>query len=200
MAVGSDVEPSTRWLLIFSIIFKLYSLCYLENISFQVIAAQLSHISCAYYTHSRSKVMTMICSFNSQLRTPSTLSIMYLHDREQLFSSCLLPVLKVWSSVKPFVWKWVLFASERQLIFMWKVSLHLTSHWNRGIRQLGNGQFPDMYLSIPSMSNTHHLFKLWIQNSSGATRTSHRSREIRVTICTIRTSGECDTFRWNKMK
>ena len=40
----------------------------------------------------------------------------------------------------------------------------------------------------PSMSNTH-LFKSWLQNSSGATRTSRTSREIRVTICTIRSSG-----------
>ena len=49
--------------------------------------------------------------------------------------------------------------------------------------------------SASSMSDTHHLFKSWLQNSSGATRTSRTSSEIRVTICTIRSSGECDTFR-----
>ena len=33
------------------------------------------------------------------------------------------------------------------------------------------------------------------KNSSGATRASRTSREIGVTICTIGSSGECDTFR-----
>ena len=32
------------------------------------------------------------------------------------------------------------------------------------------------------------------QNSSGATRTSRTSHEIRVTICTIRSSGECEVI------
>ena len=45
---------------------------------------------------------------------------------------------------QPFKWKWVGFAwkwtNDFKIIFIWK-DLHQASFWNRGKRQLGNGQF-----------------------------------------------------------
>ena len=43
-------------------------------------------------------------------------------------------------AAQPFLWKWVLFAWEWKLISISKAE-HLSSFWNRGPRELGNGLF-----------------------------------------------------------
>ena len=45
---------------------------------------------------------------------------------------------KMRPSAQPFLWKWVLFAWEWKIISISKAE-HLTSFWNRGLGELGNG-------------------------------------------------------------
>ena len=47
---------------------------------------------------------------------------------------------KMRPSAQPFLWKWVLFAWESNILFISKVE-HLTSFWYRGPGELGNGPF-----------------------------------------------------------
>ena len=48
---------------------------------------------------------------------------------------------------KPFIWKWVFSACEWKLIFIWK-AMHQDSLWERGTRQLGNGQLLWLFLPL----------------------------------------------------
>lgn len=64
--------------------------------------------------------------------------------------------------VQPFIWKWVQFVCEWNLIFIGKVG-HQDLLWKRGLRQLGNGQLH----SRNCIGNLQSLFKcvfLWFMS------------------------------------
>ena len=60
-------------------------------------------------------------------------------------------------SAQPFLWKWVLFAWEWKIISISKAE-HLTSFWNKGPREPGNGLLTNPYCPV----HTYGYLWIWI--------------------------------------